>query len=133
MKKSSLILCGLLALSGIGAQAGELYTPEQYQSPSISTTTRAQVKQETLRALAAREVSFGDVDLPILAAGPVGRTRAEVKQEVLQARAAGELHYGDVDLPQFANVAVGRSRTEVRNELFAARKPRSQAAEHNLY
>lgn len=133
MKHSSLILCGLLALSGIGAQAGELYTPEQYQAPSVSTTTRSEVKQATLRALAAHEVSFGDVDLPPIAANPVGRTRAEVKHEVLQARAAGELQFGDVDLPQVATVAAGRSRSEVRNELFASRKMRSQTPVRSLY
>ena len=64
MKKTSLVLSALLALSGTAAQAGELYTPEQYQSVSASTTTRAEVRQELARARAMRQLTFGEVALP---------------------------------------------------------------------
>lgn len=131
MKKISLVLSAFLALSGGAAQAGELYTPEQYRSVAASTTTRAEVKQELARARAAGQLTFGEVDLPDSADSPVARTRAEVKREVLQARSAHELHFGDVDFPNLASVGgVGPSRAEVRHELFVARKAESRAHGH---
>ena len=69
MKSTSFILCGLLTLSGIAAQAGEPSAPEQYSSPTASTLIRAEVKQATLRAIANGEVSFGDARVPISSRG----------------------------------------------------------------
>jgi hypothetical protein len=134
MNKFSLILSGVLALSGVAANAGELYTPEQYQSVSASTITRAEVKQELARARAAGELTFGDVDAPRSIAGPSTKTRAEVKREVLQARAAHELHFGDVDFPNLASSdAAGKSPAKMRHEPFVARKAESRAHDGNLY
>lgn len=125
MKSTSFILCGLLALSGIAAQAGEPSAPEQYSSPTAATLTRAEVKQATLRAIANGEVSFGDVDLHVDVAGETGRTRAEVKEEVLHASAAHELRFGDVDLPQAATLGAGRSWAGMRAKYLARARPRT--------
>lgn len=121
MKSTSFILCGLLALSGIAAQAGEPSAPDQYPSPSASTFTRAEVKQATLRAIANGEVSFGDVDRHVDVASATGKTRTEVKEEVLRASAAHELRFGDVDLPQAATLGAGGSWADARAKDLAAR------------
>ena len=39
MNKSSLLFSALLGVATITAQAGELYTPEQYQDPAASGTS----------------------------------------------------------------------------------------------
>lgn len=120
MNKSSLLLAAVLGAAAFTAQAGELYTPGQYQD-SASTLTRGQVKQSVLQARQAGELNHNDVDLPDdQAAAPFGKTRAQVKSEVLAARATGGLEHNDVDLPNVAKGSV-LTREQVRDENFASR------------
>jgi hypothetical protein len=126
MSKLSFLLAGLLGAASISAQAGELYTPQQYQD-APSTTTRAQVRASVLKAQRAGELNHNDVDLPgngtlmTDSSKEFGRTRADVKADVLAARVNGELEHNDVDLP---NVARGSqlTRQQVRAEAIAARQ-----------
>ncbi len=121
MNKASLLLATLLGAAAITAQAGELYSPGQYQDPP-STLTRAQVKQSVLQARKAGELNHNDVDLPDdQATTPFGKTRAQVKAETLAARATGGLDHNDVDLPNVAKGSI-RTRQEVRAEAVAARQ-----------
>ena len=119
MTKTSLLLAALLATAGV-AQAGELYSPTQYQDPA-STLTRAQVRQSVLQARKAGALDHNDVDQPDEQAVPFGKTRAQVRGEVVAARATGGLEHNDVDQP---NVATGSvlSRQDVRAEAIASRK-----------
>ncbi len=119
MNKASLLLATLLGAVAITAQAGELYTPGQYQDAQ-STLTRAQVKQSVLQARKAGELNHNDMDLPDEQATPFGRTRAEVKGKTLAARSTGGLDHNDVDLPNVAKGSV-LTRQEVRAEAVAAR------------
>lgn len=127
MKKSSLLLVALLAGAAGAAQAGELYSPQQYEQPA-SGLTRAQVKQSVLQAQRAGQLQHNDVDLPgngtLMSPDDrfaFGRTRAAAKADVLAARERGELNHNDVDLPA---VATGSSltRREVRAEAIASRR-----------
>lgn len=130
MTKTSLLLAALLGAAAVSAQAGELYSPVQYQD-SASTLTRAQVKQSVLQAQKAGELNHNDVDLPDdQAVVPFGKTRAQVKGETLAARATGGLDHNDVDLPNVAKGSV-LTRQEVRNEALAARKAGNTAAGRN--
>jgi hypothetical protein len=63
MNKTFLLFAALLGTAAVSAQAGELYTPTQFQD-SASTLTRAQVKQSVLQAQKAGELNHNDVDLP---------------------------------------------------------------------
>lgn len=120
MNKTSLLLAAVLGAAAVTAQAGELYTPGQYQDPP-STLTRAQVKQSVLAARRAGELNHNDVDLPDEQATPAfGKTRAQVKGEVAQARATGGLEHNDVDLPAVAQGSV-LTRQQVRDENVASR------------
>jgi hypothetical protein len=126
MNKPSLFLATLLGAAAISAQAGELYSPQQFQDPA-STLTRAQVKQTVLQERKTGELDHNDVDLPgngtlMTPTDAFDKTRATAKSEVLAARAKGELAHNDVDLP---NVATGTSqltRQQVRAEAIAARQ-----------
>ncbi len=121
MNKTSLLLSALLGVAAITAQAGELYTPEQYQAPAASTNSRAQVKQSVLNARANGGLDHNDVDLPAYANTSFDKSRAEVRHEVLAARANGDLEHNDVDLPAIAKGSI-KTRDEVRAEYFASRK-----------
>ena len=124
MKNLSRLLAGLLGAAVFSAQAGELYSPPQYQDPA-STLTRAQVKQEVLKERKAGELEFGDVsaeDRGLVAKTPeFGRTRADVKAETVAANKAGEIQFGDV---QAVQVAKGSelTRQQVKAEAIAARQ-----------
>ena len=117
-------LAALLTSAGFAVQAGELYTPQQYQEPA-STLTRAEVRQSVLQAQKAGALQHNDVDLPETDVVAFGKTRAQVRQEVLAARATGGLEHNDVDLP---NVAKGSalSREQVRDDYLATRKAQRQ-------
>ena len=124
MNRMSLLLSALLVTAGVasvGAQAGELYTPEQYQTPATSTASRLQVKQSVLDARASGELDHNEVDLPMYSHPSFGKTRAELKQEVLAARADGSLQHNEVDLPAVAKGSV-ETRQQVKNEYLASRK-----------
>jgi hypothetical protein len=126
MNKISMLLAGLLGAAVFSAQAGELYSPQQFQDPQ-STLTRAQVKQETLRAEKAGEIQFGDVAVPNngqqggTAAPEFARSRASVKAEAIAAQKAGELQFGDV-----GPIAVAKgsetTRAQVKAEAIATRQ-----------
>jgi hypothetical protein len=124
MKNLSILLAGLLGAAVFSAQAGELYSPQQYQDPA-STLTRAQVKQEVLKERKAGDLQFGDVsaeDRGLVAKTPeFGRTRADVKAETLAATKAHEVQFGDV---QPVQVAKGSelTRQQVKAEAIAARQ-----------
>ncbi len=131
MNKSSLLLATLLGTTALTTQAGELYTPEQYQAPaSASTLTRAQVKQSVLQERASGGLDHNDVDLPAPASVPFGKTRAEVRAEVLAARADGGLDHNDVDLPPVARGSA-LTREQVKAEAIAANKQSRHAAGRN--
>ena len=116
MNTYSVVFSGMLVLVGMEANAAESYAPDG-ASTSASVRTRADVRQETLKALAAGEVTFGDVDWPAPASTVGSRTRAEVRKELRDAIAAGELSVGDVDRPQVA--ATGAVE---RRGMFATRR-----------
>ena len=120
MTKTSLLLAALLGAAVFTAQAGELYTPTQYQD-APSGLRRAQVKQSVLQARRAGELNHNDVDLPTEDVVAFGKTRAQAKSEVLAARSAGELNHNDVDQPAVATSSV-LSRQQVRSEAVASRK-----------
>ena len=119
MRKTSLLLAALLATAAASANAGELYTPGQYQDPT-SNVTRAQVKQQVLQARRAGELNHNDVDLPSDGVVEFGKTRAQVRGEVLAARRTGGLDHNDVDLPDVAKGSA-LTRQQVREETFASR------------
>ena len=121
MKFQTLLLSAALGLTVATAQAGELYTPAQYEEPaSASTLTRAQVKQDVLRARAEGQLDHHDFDVPTPGAATFARTRAQVKSETLAAAKAGELEHNDVDLPAVAKGSV-LTRQQVKQEAIAAR------------
>ena len=123
MNKLSMVLAGgLLSVAVFGAQAGELYNPTQDQG-STTALTRAQVKAETVKAIKAGEVHFGDVAVTSdVAEKPAfGRTRQDVKSETLAARQTGDLEHNDVDLPQVAK-GTALSRQQVKAEAVASRQ-----------
>ncbi|MGI9025807.1 MAG: hypothetical protein ACR2GP_09530 [Burkholderiaceae bacterium] len=134
MNKTFLLLPTLLgavfATAAVTAQAGELYTPEQYQAPAASPASRGQIKQSVLNGRASGALDHNDVDLPSYSSTAVEKTRAEVKQEVLAARSDGALDHNDVDLPTIAKGSV-TTRQEVRNEYFASRKQSTNAPGRN--
>ncbi len=94
MKAVSVVLFGLLAVVGVDAQAGEIFTPDQYLAPWTSHTTRAEVRAETLNAIASHQVVVGEVGLPADTNVASGRTRAEVSQEARRALALHEIPFG---------------------------------------
>ena len=120
MNKTSLLFAALLGAATVTAQAGELYSPVQYQDPA-SSLTRAQVKQSVLQARKAGELNHDDVDQPDEQSVPFGKTRAQVKSETLAARSTGGLDHNDVDLPNVAKGSV-LTRQEVRAEAIAQRQ-----------
>ena len=130
MNKSSLLFSALLGVATITAQAGELYTPEQYQDPAASGTSRAQVRQLVLNARANGGLNHNDVDLPAYTGPSFDRSRAEVKREVLAARANGDLDHNDVDLPAVAKGGIN-TRDDVRREYLASRKQNTKAPGRN--
>lgn len=130
MKFQTLLLSAALGMTAATAQAGELYTPAQYQDASTSTLTRAQVKQDVLRARAEGGLEHNDIDLPTPVAAPFGRTRAAVKAEVLAASRTGGLEHNDVDLPAVAKGSV-LNRQDVKQEALAARQQSRNAPGRN--
>ncbi len=77
MKTSTIVVAGLLAAAAVQASVARPDGPAPLQGSSASPLTRAEVRAETLRALRAGEVSFGDVDRPIVAPSTAGRTGAD--------------------------------------------------------
>ena len=126
----STLLGAIVATAAVSTQAGELYTPEQYQAPVATPASRAQVKQSVLNARAAGALDHNDVDLPSNSQSSFEKTRAEVKREVLAARSEGALDHNDVDLPAIAKGSA-TTRQEVRNEYFASRKQSTNAPGRN--
>ncbi len=120
MNKTSLLLASLLTAAAFTTQAGELYTPEQYQQPA-SDVTRAQVGQSVLQARKAGELKHDDVDQPEYEGAVFGRTRTDVKAEVLAAAKTGGLQHNDVDLPSVAQGSA-LTRQQVRDEYLASRR-----------
>ncbi len=127
MTKSSLVLAAALLTAAATTQAGELYTPQQYEQPA-SSLTRAEVKQSVLRAQQAGALAHNDVDLPgngtLMSPNDrlaFGKTRAAAKADVLAARDRGELNHNDVDLPPVASGSV-LTRQQVRADAIASRR-----------
>lgn len=120
MNKTSLLLAAVLGAAALTAQAGELYTPGQYQD-APSSLTRAAVKQSVLQARRAGELNHNDVDLPSNDTIAFGKTRTQVKGDVLAARSTGGLEHDDVDLPDVAKGSI-LTRQEVRADAVASRK-----------
>jgi hypothetical protein len=125
MNKLSLLVATLLGAAAISVQAGELYSPPQYQDPA-GTLTRAQVKQTVLQERRTGELDHNDIDLPgngtlMTSDNTFGKTRAAVKAEVLAARADGGLNHNDVDIPDVATGSV-LTRQSVRAEAIASRQ-----------
>ena len=85
MKSRSLLLITLLGLAGIGfdATAGELYVPQSYVQPTAPAKTRAEVKAETLRALAAHEIPFGEAAYPVQRVPDASTPRAHARHPKL--------------------------------------------------
>ncbi len=119
-KTSSLLFAAVIGAAAVSAQAGELYSPVQYQD-AASTVSRAQVRQSVLQARKTGELNHNDVDQPDEQAVPFGKTRAQVKSETLTARSTGGLEHNDVDLPKVAKGSV-LTRQEVRAEAIASRQ-----------
>ena len=131
MNIQTLLLSAALGLTVAGAQAQELYVPGQFAAPSTtSTLTRAQVKQDVLRARAQGQLDHNDMDLPVAVATPFGRTRADVKSEVLAARRTGGLDHNDVDQPAVAQGSV-LTRQQVKQEAIAASRVSRNAPGRN--
>jgi hypothetical protein len=65
MKKSTLVLIGLLASIGVETAAVAADVSPSTSSAPIPGLTRAEVKAETLRALAAHEIPFGEAAYPV--------------------------------------------------------------------
>ena len=84
MRKSSIVLLALLSLVGVSAQAGESDV-QHHDASAVVSRTRAEVKQETIRAIRAGEVRFGDVTQASAPIGTSTRTRSEVRAETLMA------------------------------------------------
>jgi hypothetical protein len=119
MNKYSRLIAGVFALGGVSAHAADFDVPGQVTS--TSTRTRAEVKAETLRAIKAGEVSFGDIGYPPAVTASSSLSRAEVKAETRRAIAAGEVTFGDADLPVVAkNTSGGKTRAEVKEEVRVA-------------
>ena len=87
--KTALIAAATAALFASPAFA---YDSQQDAPAPASQLTRADVKAEVIRARAAGELDFTEVNYPReqVATAP-GLGRAQVRAEVLRARAAGEL------------------------------------------
>lgn len=64
MNRSTHALIGLLAFAGTFASALAADAPPANPGTSSAPLTRAEVKAETLRALAAHEVVFGEIAYP---------------------------------------------------------------------
>lgn len=132
MNNKPLLLAAFVAFGSIsvGARAGELYTPTQYQDPQ-STLTRATVKQTVLREQREGELAHNDFAVPSIPTVSFPRTRADVKGEVLAARATGGLEHNDVDLPAVAQGSF-RTRQDVRNEALASRATRTAPGKNTI-
>ena len=124
MNKRSLLLFALLGAAAVTAQAGELYSPAQYQD-APSTLTRAQMHRTVLQEQKAGELNHNDVDLPgngtTMSNEPFGRTRASVRADVRAARSSGGLDHNDVDLPNVARGSV-LTRQEVKADAMTSRR-----------
>ena len=120
-KTTSLLLSALLGAAAVSAQAGELYSPVQYQDPP-SSLTRAQAKQAVLEARKAGELNHNDIDLPDEQAVAFGKSRGQVKSETLADLSAGGRVHNDVDLPNVARGSSVLTRQEVRAEAIASRQ-----------
>jgi hypothetical protein len=64
MRKIALVLIGLLATIGVEAAAVAADASPSTSSTPAPGLTRAEVKAETLRALAAHEIPFGEAAYP---------------------------------------------------------------------
>ncbi len=111
--KRSFVLAALLAVSGAHASPPVTDAPASVRVPS-TTLTRAEVKAETLRALRAGEVSFGDVDRPRPMPSAPGRTRAEVEADLSAARAAHTTTFSDASYPEPGIATVPRAKGATR-------------------
>ena len=129
MNQTALLLAALVGSIAVNVQAGELYTPGQYQD-APSALTRAQVRQSVLQARKTGELNHNDVDLPDNGVMAFGNTRTQVRGDVLAARANGGLEHNDVDLPSVAKGSV-LSRRQVRDDAIAARRNGSTAPSRN--
>jgi hypothetical protein len=118
MKKLPILLSALLA----AAAFSPVWADDFGVAPASQTgsgLTRAEVKAETLRALRAHEVQFGDVYNPVIASEP-SRARAEVKAETMQALANHEVTFGDVSPAPVVAFVNPRTRAEVKAETLQA-------------
>jgi hypothetical protein len=120
MKKLPILLSALLAaaaFSPVWADDFGVAPASQVGSPGL---TRAEVKAETLRALKAHEIQFGDVYDPIAPSSEPSRPRAEVKAETMQALANHEVTFGDVSPPPVIAYTSTKTRAEVKAETLQA-------------
>src|ERR1700761_5478460 len=113
MKKLPILLSALLAAAAFSpVWADDFGVPPASQTDS-SGLTRAEVKAETLRALKAHEVQFGDVYNPVApSSSEPSPSRAEVKTETMQALANHEVTFGDVSPPPFVAYTSTKTRAE---------------------
>src|SRR5262245_16955754 len=124
MNAKHAILLSAICLATTGAMAGEITIDN---TPSASSTSRAQVKAEVLKArkagdlVAAGEAYQGGVAVP----GTSSVARSDVKAQFLAARegghllAAGEGSYKDADVDLSGSTL---TRSDVKSEVLAARK-----------
>jgi hypothetical protein len=115
MNINSFIIAAFLAANCVGVYAAEIDSPASAQVSSSAGKTRAEVKAETLRALAAGEVSLGDRAYPkATTAAGTGLTRAHVKGDLLHAIAAHELHFSDTAYPDSGIATMPRTKVRAR-------------------
>lgn len=87
----------------------------------VTVRTRAEVRAETLAAIARGEVFYGEVSRVPQQVGRSTLTRSEVGAEVLAATARGErLAYGEVSPDPVLPTTSTLTRAEVRADLLAA-------------
>lgn len=90
------------AVAGTAASAGE--ATYDYPVAYTSTLTRAEVRAEAVRALAAGEVSTGEQSVVVAAAG-MPLSRAQVRAETLEAIRIGAISRGEQnDFPTAAQL-----------------------------
>ena len=121
MNAKQVFFTGVIALASATAFADDITIDK---SPAASVRSRAEIKAEVSRALAAGEhfvVGEASYVMPVSARSNVARS--DVKAELAAAQAAGLLQVGEFDASYAVatRLASTRSRNEVKAEFIAAR------------
>lgn len=85
-----------------------------------SAKTSAEVRAETLRAVARGEIFYGEAGPRAVLSVNSTLTRAEVGAKAIEAMARGEILHGEGSLAPVLTVASTLTRAEVRAETLAA-------------